>query len=711
MSKNNETKDYYLGLDLGTGSLGWAVTDEQYHIEKSYGKDLWGVRLFNTASTAEERRMFRTARRRLSRRNWRIMLLQEIFAEEINKIDEGFFLRLKESKYTPDDKRDIQGKRPELPYALFLDSNYTDKDYHQQFPSIYHLRKWLMHTHETPDIRLIYLAFHHLVKHRGHFLFSGNLDSIKEFSTIFGQFLQSIREEELDFALSIQEDEFDFIKDVLQDNTLMKTGKKAKLIKSLQAKTICEKAIINLIVGGVVKLADIFSREELNDLAQSKISFADSNYEEYSESIEAELGEQYLIINQAKAIYDWAVFVNILGNCTSISEAKVSIYEKHKKDLAYLKKLVKDNLDSEHYQDIFVKTDEKLANYSAYIGMTKKNGKKCEIKGKRCNKEDFYKYLRKNVLGSIKDDTKSEYLRQELDKETFLPKQTTLKNCVLPYQVHLYELDKIIDNLEDRIPLIKKEKEKIRSIFAFRIPYYVGPLNGITQKNETTNWMQRKCEGKIYPWNFDKIVDREASAELFIRRMTRKCTYLIHEDVLPKNSMLYSKFMVLNELNNLRINGESVSVPLKQKIFKDLFLRHRKVTQKKLKNYLIREGITDGNVDITGIDDDFKGSLIAYHDFKEKLTDCSLTQSDKENIILNITLFGADKKLLEKRLKVLYPELTDPQRKSLCQLSYQGWGNLSQKFLDGITALSPEAETGEAWTIIRTLWETNDNLV
>ena len=55
--------------------------------------------------------------------------------------------------------------------------------------------------------------------------------------------------------------------------------------------------------------------------------------------------------------------------------------------------------------------------------------------------------------------------------------------------------------------------------------------------------------GKIYPWNFENVIDVEQSAENFIRRMTNKCTYLIGEDVLPKDSLLYSKFMVLNELN------------------------------------------------------------------------------------------------------------------------------------------------------------------
>ena len=196
------TNDYYVGLDLGSGSVGWAVTDPDYHILRSHGKALWGVRLFDTAKTAEERRGFRTSRRRLQRRNWRLNLLQQIFADEINKIDDGFFRRLKESRYTPEDKRTSDGSIPELPYALFIDRSYTDKDYHRQFPTIYHLRKWLIETDSTPDIRLVYLAFHHMLKHRGHFLFSGSIDEIRDFKNVFEQMFDTLRSEELTFNYS-----------------------------------------------------------------------------------------------------------------------------------------------------------------------------------------------------------------------------------------------------------------------------------------------------------------------------------------------------------------------------------------------------------------------------------------------------------------------------------------------------------------------------
>lgn len=40
---------YYLGLDMGTNSVGWAATDPEYRLLKAKGKDLWGIREFNEA--------------------------------------------------------------------------------------------------------------------------------------------------------------------------------------------------------------------------------------------------------------------------------------------------------------------------------------------------------------------------------------------------------------------------------------------------------------------------------------------------------------------------------------------------------------------------------------------------------------------------------------------------------------------------------------
>lgn len=703
-------QEYYLGLDLGTASTGWAITDPEYHVLRKHGKALWGVRLFESASTAEERRMFRTGRRRLDRRNWRIQILQEIFAEEICKIDPGFFLRMKESKYYPEDKRDINGNCPELPYALFVDNDFTDKDYHKKFPTIYHLRKMLMNTEDTPDIRLVYLAIHHMLKYRGHFLLSGDISEIKEFGTTFSKLLENIKNEELNWNLELRAEEYAIVESILKDNMLNRSTKKTRLIKALKAKSTCEKAVLNLLAGGTVKLSDIFGLEELNETERPKISFADNGYDDYIGEVENELGEQFYIIETAKAVYDWAVLVEILGEHTSISEAKVATYEKHKSDLRFLKKIVRKYLTKEEYKDIFVSTSDKLKNYSAYIGMTKINGKKVDLQSKRCNKEEFYDFIKKGVLKKIEGQPEYEYLKEEIERETFLPKQVNKDNGVIPYQIHLYELKKILGNLRDKIDFIKENEDKLVQLFEFRIPYYVGPLNKIDDgKEEKFTWAVRKCNEKIYPWNFDDVIDIEASAEKFIRRMTNKCTYLIGEDVLPKDSLLYSKYMVLNELNNLKLDGEKLSVELKQQLYTDVFCKYRKVTVKKVKNYLKCEGIISGNVEITGIDGDFKASLTAYHDFKEILTGTELAKKDKENIIMNIVLFGDDKKLLKKRMNRLYPQITPNQLKKICALSYKGWGRFSKKFLEEIVVPAPE--TGEAWNIITALWESKNNLM
>ena len=42
---------YYVGIDLGTSSVGWAATDENYNFLRLKGKTAWGARLFDGANT------------------------------------------------------------------------------------------------------------------------------------------------------------------------------------------------------------------------------------------------------------------------------------------------------------------------------------------------------------------------------------------------------------------------------------------------------------------------------------------------------------------------------------------------------------------------------------------------------------------------------------------------------------------------------------
>ncbi len=99
-------------------------------------------------------------------------------------------------------------------------------------------------------------------------------------------------------------------------------------------------------------------------------------------------------------------------------------------------------------------------------------------------------------------------------------------------------------------------------------------------------WLIRKAEGRITPWNFDDKVDRQASANEFIKRMTTTDTYLLAEDVLPKQSLIYQRFEVLNELNGLKIDDQPITTELKQAIFTDLFMQKNKCNSEKYSGLL-----------------------------------------------------------------------------------------------------------------------------
>lgn len=172
MKLRNIKGDYNIGLDIGTASVGWAVTGEDGKLLYASNKPAWGSRLFDSAETAASARIPRSQRRRYIRRRWRLDLLQGLLQDEIEKVDPEFFLRLRQSRLVKDDPNKTTSS---YKWPLFNDKDFTEVDYYKQFPTIYHLREHLMSTEEKADIRLIYLAMHNIVKHRGNFLREGSL--------------------------------------------------------------------------------------------------------------------------------------------------------------------------------------------------------------------------------------------------------------------------------------------------------------------------------------------------------------------------------------------------------------------------------------------------------------------------------------------------------------------------------------------------------
>ena len=137
ISGNREkVSDYYIGLDVGTNSVGWAVTDTEYNILKFRGQRHVGSAPFarrriprRKGGSTESRGGLTNAESR-GLNGWSFCSI-----EEISKTDPSFFIRLKESSLLNEDKT----HRADFP--IFNDSDYTDKDYYKDYPTAYHLRK------------------------------------------------------------------------------------------------------------------------------------------------------------------------------------------------------------------------------------------------------------------------------------------------------------------------------------------------------------------------------------------------------------------------------------------------------------------------------------------------------------------------------------------------------------------------------------------
>lgn len=666
-------KEYTIGLDIGTNSVGWAVLTEDYRLvarkmsiqgdsnKKKVKKNFWGSRLFDEGQTAEFRRSKRTNRRRIARRRQRILALQGIFAEEVHKKDPHFFARLEESNRVEEDKR----------FAKFpIFSTLTEeKNYHQQYPTIYHLRDHLANSKEQADVRLVYLAIAHCLKYRGHFLFEGDLDTENVSVTEnYQQFLQAYQE---------------FFPEPIGDlsgaaSILTEQLSKAKRVEKVLACYANEKStgtfaqFLKLMVGNQANLKKAFDLEE-----EMKLNFAQESHEEDLNELLVKIGDDYAeLFLKVKDVYDAILLSKIIDKSQVETKAKLSgnmkeRFEEHQRELKYLKELVRRCLPKK-YGDFF--KDHTKNGYAGYI------------EGK-ATQEDFYKFLRKELSGLAE----SQPIIAKIDQESYLLKQRTFANGIIPHQIHLAEMSAIIDRQKRFYPFLEQEKDQIKKLLTFRIPYYVGPL---AQEGQSPfAWIKRKNLSQVTPWNFEEVVDRENSAIEFIERMTNQDTYLPKEKVLPKQSLIYQKFMIFNELTKVSYTDERgiqhyFSSEQKCKIFDELFKKHLRVTEKQLKNFLLLYEQID-STEIKGIERSFNASYSTYHDLL-KLSDQMdqlLSDPDRtpmfEDIIKILTIFE-DRKMITEQLKPYEAILGLPVIKKLAKKHYTGWGRLSAKMIQGI---------------------------
>ncbi len=767
-----ENKKYYLGLDIGTDSVGFCVTDQNYNIIKKhrevhdgsnvkyYGNHLWGSRLFDSANDASERRAARENRRRLQRRKWRIVLLQDLFKEEMNKVDPYFFDRLNNSAIHLEDRDEVLRKDN----LLFNDDNYKDGDFYKNYPTIYHLRKEMLeHPEHKFDIREIYLALAHMIKYRGNFLQEGKIDKIgNDPDTIVGIFdlingsIKDLQQEDD----NVKYETFNCDNEKAQQliDLFKKENKSGELFdKTIEIfkangikKTSFKKLAFDLMLGKKVKVSSLFSDLEESDELKIDIDFSSEEFEtKVLPSVSSLIGEaRTQIILSLKQLNDLRILANLLKGNKYISESMVEIYDTHKEQLRILKELVKKYNPDEYNRFFKCLTDGKntLNNYANYVGYNKV-GKRVERVKKSTNQEVLYKEIKKilPIEQSLKDDfvplaegdkKKLIDIKNAIDSNKYLLKQNSKENGVLPYQLNLIEMHQILQNQSKYYSFLgDKDKDfnnpdeytyKIESILKFKIPYFVGPL---TDKAKHS-WIVRNDghDEKITPWNFHDVINEDMTAEKFMENLKNCCTYLIDEPTLPKCSLLNQMFVLLNEINKWRlcVNGASdaqfISVEDKEYIIREVYLKN-KPTLKTVKDAFKRKyGV---KIDIfTGDSNDLKelsaadmhaslsSWIIMMNDaaFGESLLTDKSKQELADEIINEITTFE-NKELVQKRLKK--HKLTPAQIKYLSNIKFEGWARLSRKLLNGLYVDKTNINTGEViqLSIMDLMLQTNDNFM
>jgi len=760
---------YTISLDIGTGSVGWAVlTDAEPDVLATLAKsnkkikiiqnnnittkktrtNLWGVRLFEQALTAQDRRLKRGQRRRILRRTKRLQYLQKIFKNDINQFDPNFFHRLQESfRQNKDEKKTYKLEKGKgLLFAGKLGAGETyacDANFYKNYPTIYHLRQHLMQTTHKVDLRMIYLAIHHIIKYRGHFVnehqkFEGfeNFDITSDLKRFIDACLHKQDENEDGEPTpaiggfnksSLLDENMNRANKILTDRKLSKT-KKAEDLAAIFGKE--SKDIFTAIVGGSINLEKIFNTpdykhgndENIPKPAEFKYSIDAEKFEELMAKITNVLTDFELeILQLGKQVYGSIVLSGILSKPT-LSASMVEKYETHEKQLKELKRFVKSACSNNTYKKIFNDYDKNSKTppgiYAQYIN---------EAKGMPQDK--FYTELKKLLPNDIPQD-----ITDAINMETYLPKQRYRVNGEIPFQIHEHELCAIINNQKAHYPFLGelhqlkdgKREYKIQTLMKFRIPYYVGPL-AMRKEYSKNSWLEKNSDEKIDPWNFDAVVDKDKSNTNFIERMTAFCTYLPEEKVLPVNSLTYQEFIIYNELMTCGYYDKNEKryfpVELKQKIVDALFKKEKNVTLQKMVDFLEKEeGIHIAKSQLFGVDTvkkgaKYNGSYSTYIDLLKALKDDTHIEEQAaqtisqhkprfEDIIKWATIFE-DRTILRRRIKLANETewghfLNDPQVNRLAKLRYRGWGRLSAKLLTGL-------KTSENKTILDSLKNGNYN--
>lgn len=747
-----EKKGITLGLDMGTNSLGWAVVDNSTNDLVSYhGHPMWGVRMFSESSSAEDRRKKRGARRRYQRRRQRILLLREIFQKEICDKDPYFFYRMDQAFYASDDRTD-EGK------GYLLENQKATKDFYNKYPTIWHLRYDLVTNKEKKDIRLVYLAIHHILKYRGNFLHEGAIelsakpnDELNMFiscisSTYEGNFekeedddnanwdkyfvVEQINNDKfIDSLISIIDNYLDRSKKLTEEDQSKKRYElfADKLIRLVgEPKNILTELLPDALFKGTLDLSknriykEIYKNQVDLDKKDLKIIFNSDDFENKISNLSSKLKEISPLIEgliYLKSIYNNYYFKDFMKGSSYLSEAFINKYNENKKDIKSLKSYY-DKYLSDKKNSMFRdnKVNNNFVNYIGHYSPNEKNpdgkswseGEIIKIEKKKSDYSEFLNKLKEDLGDSLKKYREAQKeangFLKKIDDNILLQRLNNASNSVIPMQFNKKELVAIINNQKQYYPDLFTDINisHIEQIFSFKREYFIGPIDFDKNNKSKFSWVVQKetalnKKQKIYPWNFYDVVDKKETQKNFIQRMLNHCTYLKGENdyCIPSSSISYQAFVCLQYVNKLRdSNNNPISVDAKQQLFKDLFLSNKTVTAKEIKEWMYQHKL--GN---TASIPTCNCNMSTYISFKnlnkyKEHEFLRLEQIKEIDEIVKLMMIFSDKDTRNDILKNDY-HFDDEDIKQIKGFNYKNWGRLSDRFLNGIKVEYNDEESNE----------------
>lgn len=699
-----------LGIDSGTNSQGTVIVDDNNTIKYA------SVSKFEEASTAKDRTKQRNSRHVDNREKERHEQFEEKFGCHI-KYDDKFFIRRKNSAYHPEDKDACLNG--DLNTTIYMpEYNYDDAAFNKDFPTIEHLKKeFIDGGNNQPLIKkcpeFLFIILYNALSNRGLMNGQTGSDDVVASNLVYESLcnlLYNSTEVSLPRDINVAE-----LAKLGSDKTL-KVNERIKNVKKflgVGAKDKIGTTVCTLICGGKIKIDCLFP-SKIIDGDKVSIKFSDEKIDDMLDKIYTTYNftdNETDLLEAIKMMYNIIEVNNIMNGAKYLCEAKVNIYNEHGKQLKQLK-YVYDKYCNDKYKKMFL--DGSGNSYSAYTGHVNSSVKPEEIKfARKLNTDDFYKVIKDDLKDFVGDPDVDEILLK-IEQDDFLIKQKSKKNSCIPNYIHMQELNKILDNASEWFPFLNEPDENgftprdyFTILMTSKRDYFVGSIS----KGSKNSVAVRTSGDKITPFNLMQCIDMTKTMEAFMDTRIKCCMFMSEHKALPKNSIDYQVYCILNEINTLKINGIPISVELKQEIF-ELFKDGKSKTKKQIASFLKKKGLVENENQVSGIGNTIGGTLESYNIVKNIIGDLIDTPRGKaiaEFIILAASKYDQDYMIVEKLSEEYGDVLTEEQIEKASHCRFKGWGKYSKELLQLRSPI--HNDKNRLISIMEVLWETNQNLM